>query len=46
LQHFPRWEHEDVAAALGAWASRHGIKVTFEGRTVRNLPVIWVCFGC
>jgi hypothetical protein len=22
----------------------HGIKVTFEGRTVRDLPVIFVCF--
>jgi hypothetical protein len=45
LQHFPGWEHEDVAAALGAWATRHGIKVT-EGRTVRKLSVVWVCFGC
>jgi hypothetical protein len=24
---------------------RHGIKVTFEGRTARDLPVIFVCFG-
>jgi hypothetical protein len=35
----------DVAAALGAWSRRHGIKVTFEGRTVRGLPVIFVCLG-
>jgi hypothetical protein len=27
------------------WSTRRGIKVTFEGRTVRDVPVIWVCFG-
>jgi hypothetical protein len=36
LQHFPGWDHEEVAAALGAWSRRHGLKVTFEGRTVRD----------
>jgi hypothetical protein len=27
------------------WSSKHGIKLTFEDRTVRVLPVVWVCFG-
>jgi hypothetical protein len=46
FQHFPGWPHERVAAALGLWSTRQGVKVTFEGRTVRDVPVIWVCFGC
>jgi hypothetical protein len=45
VQNFPGWQHEEVAAALGAWASRHGVKVTFEGRTVRDRPAIWICFN-
>jgi hypothetical protein len=45
LQHFPGWPHERVAVALGMWSTRRGIKVTFEGRSVNDSPVIWVCFG-
>jgi hypothetical protein len=36
LQYFPGREHEEVAAVLGAWSRRHGIKVRFEGRTMRG----------
>jgi hypothetical protein len=32
--------------ALGMWSTRHGIKVSFEGRDVCDIPVIFVCFGC
>jgi hypothetical protein len=46
LRHLPGWVHEDVAAALGGWSRRIGVKIRFEGRTVRDLPVIFVCFGC
>jgi hypothetical protein len=44
-QHFPGWPHERIAAALGMWSTRTSIRVSFEGRTVRELPVIYVCFG-
>jgi hypothetical protein len=45
VQYFPGWEHEDVAAALGLWATRTGVKVTFESHEIRGVPVIWVRFG-
>jgi hypothetical protein len=45
LQHFPGWPHERVAAALGLWSTRQGVKVSFEGRNVRDVPVIFVCFA-
>jgi hypothetical protein len=45
LQFFPGWPHERVAAALGMWSTRQGIKVRFEGREGRDIPVIFVCFG-
>jgi hypothetical protein len=45
LQHFPGWPHERVAAALGMWSTRLGIRVIFEGRTVNDVPVILVCFA-
>ena len=44
-EHFPDWPHERIAAMLGMWSTRRGIKVIFEARTVNDLPVIWVCFG-
>jgi hypothetical protein len=45
LQHFPGWPYECIAAVLGVWSTRTGVKVTFEGRTVRDVPVIWISFG-
>jgi hypothetical protein len=44
LQHFPGWEQQEIAAVLGVWSHRHGIELTFEGRTVQDLQVTWVCF--
>jgi hypothetical protein len=44
VQYFPGWEHEQVAAALGAWSTRQGIRVAFESRPVRDLRVIFVRF--
>jgi hypothetical protein len=41
VQYFPGLEH----AILGAWSTRHGVRVTFEKRTVREMPVIFVCIG-
>jgi hypothetical protein len=45
LQYFPGWPNERVAAALGLWSTRIGVRVTFEGRDVRDVPVIFVCFA-
>jgi hypothetical protein len=45
VQHFPGWEHEEVAAAIGQWSRRQGISLDFETREVNGLPVIYVLFG-
>jgi hypothetical protein len=49
LQHFPGWPHERVAAALGLWSTRQGIKVSFEARDVQAggaiIPSIVVQFS-
>ena len=42
-EHFPGWQHKQVALILGAWSARHGLTVKFEGRAVDNLPVTFVC---
>jgi hypothetical protein len=46
VSHLPGWTHDEAAAEVGRWAAHYGIKVTFEDRTIRNQPVIFVCFGC
>jgi|SRR5687767_7494616 len=49
LNCFPGWPHERVAAALGLWSTRHGIRVSFESRDVQAggaiIPAICVCFA-
>jgi hypothetical protein len=48
LNCFPGWPHERVAAALGLWSTRQGIRVSFESRDMEAagaiIPAIAVCF--